>query len=280
MPKYVLLLLALLAVACSDKKAETTLLSAETPVAAAAPDSAAANSAAPIVPEQVPLAQLPAQLRLPGQLLEAWRWTDSQGENMLVVFRTVTKSRQQLAAAPPDSSDVQDIEDFERSAQLTARQYVRAGSSSYKELWRLQDAVQNCPFDMWLGPLPGATSITDLDKDGQTETTLLYKLTCRSDVSPSGLKLIMREGAAKYALRGQMVVAYDSGPVSERTPANPCCLDTISQRQLNAPDGYKLVAGRYESEKEFRKAPVAFLLFARQQWQKFSIEKAEDHEQL
>ncbi|QNH61946.1 M949_RS01915 family surface polysaccharide biosynthesis protein [Hymenobacter sediminicola] len=270
MHNYFLGLLLLLAVACSDKKGEPTTHSAETPVAAAAPDSAV-NSAAPIVAEKVLLAHLPAQLRLPGQLLEAWRWTDSQGENLLVVFRTVTKSRQQLAAAPPDSSDVQDIEDFERSAQLTARQYVLAGGT-YKELWRLQDAVQDCPFDMWLGPLPGATSITDLDKDGQTETTLLYKLTCRSDVSPSGLKLIMREGAAKYALRGQMVVAYDSVPVSERTPANPCCLDTISQRQLNAPDGYKLFAGCYKSEKEFRKAPVAFLLFARQQWRKWSVQ--------
>ncbi|UYZ61901.1 hypothetical protein OIS53_12920 [Hymenobacter weizhouensis] len=158
----------------------------------------------------------------------------------------------------------------EHYVELFARQYVRR-AGRWQELWRLQDAVHNCPFDMWLGPLPGATSVTDLDHDGQTETTLVYKLTCRSDVSPSQLKLIMREGPAKYALRGYTVVQVDSVPISQRAPANPCCLDTLGKRQLEAPEGYLLTAGRYETEKEFRAAPPAFLRFARQQWRKWSV---------
>lgn len=262
MNKYALGVLVLLAAACSDKQAETSTRASET-----APVPVAADTTArPIMPDKVPLAQIPANLRLPGKLLEAWRWPDANGENLLVIFRS-----------GPFAEKTTKYTDEEAYVELFARQYVRR-TDTWQELWRLQDAVRNCPFDMWLGPLPGATSVTDLDKDGQSETTLIYALTCRSDVSPSNLKLVMREGAAKYALRGQTVVAYDSVPVSQRAPANPCCLDTIRPSQLNAPDGYELLPGRYESEKEFRKAPAAFVRFARQQWRKWSVR--DEFEQL
>ncbi|WP_425351969.1 M949_RS01915 family surface polysaccharide biosynthesis protein [Hymenobacter wooponensis] len=256
---YALGLLAFLAGSCSEQQTEQAKRVATPPTSPTAEVVAPAATADSSHMKAVPLAQLPAALRMPGQLLEAWRWTDTNGENMLVVFRN-----------GPFAEKTTKYTDEESYVELFARQYVqRAGS--WQQLWRLQDAVRNCPFDLWLGLLPGSTAVTDLDGDGLSETTLLYKLTCRSDVSPSDLKLIMHEGAAKYALRGQMVVAYDSVPVSGRAPANPCCLDSISQRQLNAPDGYELLAGRYESEKEFRKAPAMFLRFARQQWRKWSV---------
>jgi hypothetical protein len=202
-------------------------------------------------------AQLPALPKLPGQLLQARRWTDANGENLLVVYRT----------APAAERKTQ-YTDEEYYVELFARQYVRQPGGQYQEQWRLQDAVRNCPFDMWLGPLPGSTRVTDLDADGQTETTLVYKLTCRSDVSPSSLKLIMHEGKAKYALRGYTVVPVDSLPLAQHVPANACCLDTISRAELNSAEGYLLSDGRYENEKDFRRAPRAFLGFARAQWRR------------
>lgn len=204
-------------------------------------------------------AQLPPLEKLPGQLLEARRWTDAQGENVLVIYRTKPVSK------PGTDTDMES-----RTVQLFARQYLRpAADGPYRELWRLQDGIQDCPFDLDLGPLPGSTAITDLDHDGQTETTLVYKLACRSDVSPSDLKLIMREGPAKYALRGFTVVQYDSVPLLQRAPANACCLDTISKAELN--EHYELNAGRYENEKDFRGAPRAFLGFARAHWRRWMV---------
>lgn len=279
MPKYAILLLAAVVGGCSDKRVETTTRAAA-PAAGAATVADSSQPARRIAPQALALAEIPPSLRLPGQLLEGWRWQDSNGENLLVVFRTVTLSRQQLAApsqpaAPPDSSAEVDMRDLERSAQLTARQYVRR-RGRYTELWRLQDAVANCPLDLTLRLRPGSTAITDLDRDGRSETTLLYALACRGDVSGATLKLIMRAGAAKYALRGFTVVQYDSVPATARQPANPCCLDKLSKarREEGNREGY------YQSEAEFRAAPPAFLPFARQQWQKFSIETMEDHEDL
>ncbi|OON70669.1 M949_RS01915 family surface polysaccharide biosynthesis protein [Hymenobacter sp. CRA2] len=225
------------------------------PAAAAAPAATTASASAGWAGkvDSLTAAQLPRLEKLPGQLLQAWRWTDALGENVLVVYRTKPVYR-----TTPDT----DMEGA--TVQLFARQYVLAAGGQYQELWRLRDGIEDCPFDLDLGPLPGSTRITDLDADGQTETTLVYKLACRSDVSPSDLKLIMHEGKAKYALRGFTVVQYDSVPVAQRMPANPCCLDTISAAELD--EHYELNAGRYENEKDFRGAPRAFLGFARAHW--------------
>ncbi|MCA8832243.1 hypothetical protein LF252_16565 [Hymenobacter sp. BT728] len=193
----------------------------------------------------------------PGNVLEIKQWADANGLNLLVITRTPEQDEPTNPDEPDGASHV----------EMYARQYVQRGGK-WQELWHLQDGVQHCPFDLWIGPVPGATTVTDLDHDGQTETTLLYSLTCTSDVSPATFKLIMREGAAKYALRGHTVVQYDSVPAAQRVPANPCCLDTISAARLE--EHYELLAGRYENEKEFLNAPPAFLQFARRQWQRFS----------
>lgn len=239
------------------------------PTEAAAPSVASPSAPTVIELDSVPArrltsSQLPNQSMLPpGDLLESRQWTDANGENLLVITR--------LGPLPEKTTEVVDeYAGKESYAELFARQYVRR-AGRWQELWRSRDAEHNCEFDLWLGPLPGSTSVTDLDHDGQTETTLIYTLTCRSDVSPADLKLIMREGSAKYALRGNTVVQYDEVPLSQRAPANPCCLDTLSRTQLDAPEGHLLLAGRYETEKEFRNAPPAFLRFARQQWRKWSV---------
>jgi hypothetical protein len=262
--------------ACTDnakQQAQTGQPTATTP----ADSGTTAQPAAPYTPQPVVLADIPAKLRLPGQLQEAWRWTDANGENLLVVFRTVSSSKQQLAMPSPDSSAVEDMQDFERTARIAARQYVRQSSQAvYQELWRLQDAVTACALDMTLRLQPHSTAITDLDHNGRSETTLVYALACRGDISGADLKLIMRAGAAKYALRGSSIVQYDSIPAQQRQPANPCCLEKFSaaQREQDNTEGY------YQTEAEFQAAPPAFLAFARQHWQKFSIETPDEHEDL
>ncbi|KAA9331482.1 hypothetical protein F0P96_14670 [Hymenobacter busanensis] len=254
MPPYSLAMLLVLAffLAACDAKQPVEQAGQNAPPSAATAETTAGWHGAIDTTRQVP-----PGLALPGQLLESRRWTDAAGDNLLVVYRT-----------KPATEKHSEMEG-EQHVELFARQYVRPANGRYQELWRLQDAVRHCPFDMWLGPLPSSTRITDLDQDGTTETTLVYKLTCRSDVSPSQMKLIMHEGPAKYALRGHMVVQYDSIPLTQRVPANSCCLDTIGRQQLEAPEGYELYAGRYETEKEFRAAPRPFLVFARQQWRQW-----------
>lgn len=207
--------------------------------------------------------QLPVEIKLPaGKLVEAKQWIDANGRNLLVVIRT-----------PERTAPSKDLDDA-RHAELYVRQYVRR-TDQYVELWRLQDAVGECMVDLTLATLPGATTITDLDNDGQTETTVLYRLTCRGDVSPARLKLIMREGKAKYALRGQMIqlANYTTKDEQKKALAKPiCCADHIKPTDSN----YEQMEGLYENEKEFATAPPAFLAHARQQWRKWRMKDSFD----
>lgn len=231
--------------ACSEKHPATDGQSAASqPPAtntssAAVPVSTGASTSERLQPVAVAAAEVPAAQRLPGKLLEAWRWQDANGENLLVVYRTAIPSRNERRAQTDpawrkklaDPNTVTSAEDDGRGAQLLVRQYVRK-QGAYAELWRLQDSVSDCPVDLILGPAPHSTTVTDLDHNGQSETTVLYALGCRGDVSPDDLKLVMHEGAAKYALRGFTVVQFDSIPARQRQPTNPCCLGQLSKGQL------------------------------------------------
>src|SRR5689334_8237339 len=110
--------------------------------------------------------QVPAELGVKGKPVAAARWTDKLGLNVLVLTTTeVTKTKK---------GD---------SQQMFGYQFVRAGES-WKPLWKVQDHVLDCEFDLALEIKPASLTITDLDKDGVAETAFAYELTCTSDVSP------------------------------------------------------------------------------------------------
>jgi hypothetical protein len=271
--------------ACSEKRLATDeQTTSSQPMAtdtatAAAPTTTGASPSERLKPVAVAAADVPAAQRLLSKLLEAWRWQDANGENLLVVYRAAIPSRNERRAQTDpafrkklaDPATVHIAEDEGRGAQLLVRQYVRK-QGTYIKLWRLQDSVSDCPVDLILGPALNSTTVTDLDHNGQSETTEVYALGCRGDVSPDDLKLVMHEGAAKYALRGFTVVQFDSIPARQRQPTNPCCLSQLSKTQLaKLYDGpTEAYMDRYFSEADFKDRPD-FLRFARSQWQRYSV---------
>jgi hypothetical protein len=84
-----------------------------------------------------------------------------------------------------------------------------------------------------------------MDNNGIAENTFLYKMSCKGDVSPDDMKLIMHEGASKYAVRGSMILEMD---------------------------GQKY-GGEMKPDASFDKAPQEFLPYAIDQWNKFKTEK-------
>lgn len=68
--------------------------------------------------------------------------------------------------------------------------------------WQMRDFTRECEFDLSGGFEPNSFAVTDLNKDGRAEVWLMYSMACRSDMSPSDLKVIMHEGTKKYAMRG------------------------------------------------------------------------------
>jgi hypothetical protein len=190
--------------------------------------------AAPAAPSierlEFDLAKVPAGLDIKGKVVDGARWKDQGGENLLLITET----------GPFPSP--KPVNEGEVDAEIYAYQFVRRGAA-WKPLWRIQDFERNCDLDLMVSYRRGSLTLTDLDRDGIAESAFLYRLACRSDVSPAVLKLMMHEGVAKYALRGATTI-----PAAEQT------------EEIMTPDP------------AFKKAPAAFLPHAVALWKKFMAE--------
>lgn len=177
---------------------------------------------------------LPSDIKYQGKIMNGKRWTDKYGENIIIL--TLTKEH---------GSGKKGYEGEEtRNKELYGYQYVNK-SGTWSQLWKINDFINDCPVDLTLEFIEGSLSITDLNNDGIGESTFLYKMACRGDVSPCDLKLIMHEGDVKYAIRGTMKLFVDN----------------------------KWYGGDYKVDKSFDGAPSGFLDYAKEQWSKFKTEK-------
>jgi|GEM_PF-299593 len=207
-------------------------------------------------------AHMPTNINYKGKFFEAWKWNDRNGENILVTSLIEPASD----AEPNESGEVL------VSAELYAVHYLK-NNKGHKSLWKITDQVKDCGFDLTVAFIKGSITVTDLDKDDTAETWIQYKTTCRSDVSPAYMKLIMHEGVKKYSLRGNMWIRtseQDNFTVTEQTGN----LEKLPKKK----DEFEQLTqsfGRYENEKDFLGAPPVFLDYARKQWMKFVIESFE-----
>ncbi|HET9503059.1 MAG TPA: hypothetical protein VFO93_05940 [Hymenobacter sp.] len=145
----------------------------------------------PLAPSAVP-----ANLKRSGRVVQALRYTDRTGT--YTVLATEIGPRPDPAA---QSSEGQ-------RADLYAYQYPATGAAP---TWQVHDFADDCPLDLEARFLSKALTVTDLDQDGTAEVWLVYRTTCRGDVSPSTQKIIMYEGPRKYAVRGTSRIALGGG---------------------------------------------------------------------
>lgn len=182
---------------------------------------------------------IPANLKYDGKIITSAKWKDKNGDNIIIITETEIK----------ETANKKDVEaDPDQSKKLFGYHYILENNSG-KLLWKIQDFVDKCPASIECTYVPNSLSITDLNNNGIGESTFLYILGCRGDVSPVGMKLMMHENDIKYALRGES--------------------------QIKSTDG--IYGGKIdEVDPSFKKAPDGFLDYAKKQWEKFKTEKLED----
>jgi hypothetical protein len=163
-----------------------------------------------------------------GRIVHSARWRDKLGDHTLLLDETG-----EYPTAHPSGDG-----DGTSDASVYAYEYLEAGGK-VSRVWKLEDHVRDCEFDLVANFVPDAVTITDLDADGVAEVTFQYTLTCTSDVSPMTRKLILREGKDKYAIRGTTRSKYYAEYVTRGAP-----------------------------DVAFKKAPPAFLKHALAQWEK------------
>ncbi len=203
----------------------------------------AASQTAMLPAGEVDATSLPAGISYEGAFKKALRWTDAAGDNLVILTETGIHPTE---AAHPEMEDASD-------ASLYAYHYLLTGSQN-RLTWKVYDFMKECPVDVSAAFLKDEFRITDLNQDGMAETWLMYKITCRSDVSPAEMKIIMYEGDRKYALRGENKVEMGTEP------------DGKSQ----------FTGGDYTFDSSFQKGPQAFRDFALKMWNRNLMEKWEE----
>ncbi|MBL8017123.1 MAG: hypothetical protein JNK43_07640 [Ignavibacteria bacterium] len=191
------------------------------------PDSSQKNMSADIRNISYEPGKLPASVKYDGKIVGGARWEDKNGVNVVIVTETEEKT----------TGD-------NRSKELFGYQFILDGENA-KQVWKINDFIKDCPVDVMLSLIPKSLTVTDINRNGIGESTFLYRMSCKGDVSPDDMKLIMHEGEAKYPIRGSMI-------------------------QIMGGEKY---GGEMKVDAAFDKAPSGFFAYAQEQWKKFETEK-------
>jgi hypothetical protein len=174
--------------ACRDKVQEHAATDTSTGANAPAGSARAADSQ--------PSASIPGVAMLPfdstaarrldhvGDLIGGAHWRDGNGENMLILSRRLTPSKEEGEG---------------QLEQLRGYHYLLTGDST-RLLWKIQDEADNW-CDLGRG-LVSPVEVRDLDGDGVAENAFIYNVWGSCDVSPIPYKLMLHSGEQKYAVRG------------------------------------------------------------------------------
>lgn len=178
-------------------------------------------------------ADVPKSITYKGHIIDAAKYIDNTGEHVVVTTET-------------GEMDVNDpVVEGLRQAKLFAYCYDISGGAQLKLNWQMQDYTIECQVDITAKYVPGTFAVTDLDGDGKAEVWLMYRIGCRGDVSPPGMKIIMHEGVNKYAVRGEARVhLFDK----------------------------KFAGGEYTLDPSLKSGPDAFKKYALDLWKKNLLE--------
>ncbi|HEX2787039.1 MAG TPA: hypothetical protein VHP32_03975 [Ignavibacteria bacterium] len=188
-----------------------------------------------LIPLEFDKKNIPASVKYKGNIMAGSRWLDKNGENLLIITET-------------DEQTTNKGDERLLSKELFGYCYLIDGDKATL-LWDINDFIKECPLDMKLEYIPNSLSVTDLNSDGKAENTFLYRMSCKGDVSPDALKLMMHEGNTKYAIRGTTRIEFE--------------IDGKKQSE----------GGGATPDAAFKTAPESFLPYAEEQWDKFRIQK-------
>jgi hypothetical protein len=187
-----------------------------------------------IVVKQLDQNKLPKGIKYEGKIKTAVRWTDSLGDNIVVLTETGVYQNKKIKHEN-DGAD----------AELFAYNFIVKSDSAF-QTWKVYDFIADCPLDIEASFIKNTFRVTDLDNNGVAEIWLMYKTACQGDVSPCDMKIIMYQGKQKFAMRGRNKVV---GSVDDK--------------------GNELyVGGEYKPDKALAEGPKAFLDFAKTMWNK------------
>gem|GEM_PF-1756366 len=151
----------------------------------------------PIYPQKLSANEIPGEIPYQGDLVEAYRYTDKTGENIVITAETEAMY-----------AEVNEYGDVLGSKSVYAHRFLKTGSD-WEEVWRVYDMEFECFNAPIANIVRGALSFTDLNHDGVAEIWMIYIKSCRGDISPDNMFLRMYQDEEVYTMTGQTKVVYE-----------------------------------------------------------------------
>jgi hypothetical protein len=153
----------------------------------------AAASAAGVKVDSAFLAQ--EHIDVFGDLVLAMRTEDKLGKHILVLSQKKGPSHDKEMGDPTQDERI----------DLRAVFYTRE-NDAWRSAWTIVD-FNDCPtLDAEASFFDQQVWITDVNNDGVDEVTVPYRMFCGGGVDPSTIKVIMRQGELKLAIRGESLI--------------------------------------------------------------------------
>lgn len=125
----------------------------------------------------------------PGHVVKLKKVKDDYGYHLLVLTRKVGPS--------PSNPDFRRTE----AISIQALYYTRVNGQWVQE-WTIKDSV-DCPGqDVTTDFFMDSITVTDINRDGRAEVTVPYHTFCGGGMDAQTVKVILREGDLKLAIRG------------------------------------------------------------------------------
>lgn len=125
---------------------------------------------------------------------------------------------------------------------LLATLYRKAGSA-WKADWKIQDGISCSEVDYEADFVPALTALTDLDGNGKIEAAVAYRMICAGGIEPKATKVILRQGAVKYGVRGESLVQIPGAPPIGGTYTADAELDKVPVFKAHVLGIWKRAAG-------------------------------------
>lgn len=136
------------------------------------------------------------RISVPGALVLGRHFTDRDGEHVLVLIRKAGPS-----SSAPSPSRIEHI-------ALLAALHTRGANGAWQQSWTIRD-INDCPgLDGSADFFAKEVTFTDIDRDGRLEVTVPYTMFCGGGIEPATVKVILRQGALKLAIRGEALLRF------------------------------------------------------------------------
>ena len=152
--------------------------------------------------------RLPRGVEVEGAIVEARSFSDATGEHLVVVSHTDEPTGQSLHVV----------------------HLAHSGAEPWRIVGHVDDEVRDCKKEATLQLVPGALVVTDLDSDKHDEVSFAWVKSCRKELGPDALVLVLMEDDAKYTMHGSTVLMAKrrdgtAQQLTESGPARPPIID-------------------------------------------------------